>query len=73
MNVAGATSDIKESEEIENIMKIFVISQRIKNLSDQNITQRKHSKPTLKIPDEIVENNSLIQGESSLFSARGFN
>ena len=73
MNIAGITSDTEEGEEIENIVKVFLIARRMKNLPYQRKTQRKRRKAPLEINDEINMFHNFKQGQFSLFSARGLN
>jgi hypothetical protein len=73
MNIAGTTSDTEESEEIEDIVKIFLISQRMKNLSYKRKAQRKSRNPSIKIFEKITEYPTFKPGQFSLFSARGLN
>ncbi|UCF11986.1 MAG: hypothetical protein JSW06_08080 [Thermoplasmatales archaeon] len=73
MNIAGTTSDTEESEEIEDIVKIFLISQRMKNLSYQRKQQRKSRKIPIKNFEKITEYHNFKPGQFSLFSARGLN
>ena len=73
MKIAGITSDTEESEEIEDIIKIFFISKRMKNISYQYGVQRKRSKAALKIPEKIAGHYSFIPSKFSLFSVRGIN
>lgn len=73
MNIAGTTSDTEESEEIEDIVKIFLISQRIKNLSYQRKAQRKSRIATIKIFEKITDYHAFKQEKFSLFSVRGLN
>ncbi len=73
MNIAGTTSDTEESEEIEDIVKIFLISQRMKNLSYQRKAQRKSRKAPLKILEKMNECHTFKPGQFSLFSVRGLN
>ena len=73
MNIAGTTSNTEESEEIEDILKIFLISQRMKNLSYPRKAQRKIRKATIKTFEKVTEYHTFKPGQFSLFSVRGLN
>ncbi|UCD14344.1 MAG: hypothetical protein JSW60_02715 [Thermoplasmatales archaeon] len=71
MNIAGATFDNEEVEEIEDIVKVSLIARRIKNLPNQKKAQINRRKPALEVLKKTYEQNDFKQGKFSLFSARG--
>jgi len=73
MKIAGTTYDANEGEEIEDIVKIFIIVRRMKNLPIQRKKQIKNRKSNLGIFTPINECHAFEGIKTSLFSIRGMN
>ena len=73
MIIAGITFETEEDEEIEDIVKVSIIAQRMRNLPNKNKMRNRPKGENFVILKNIGKYNILNQNQSSLFSVRGFN
>jgi hypothetical protein len=73
MNIVGTAYDSEEIEDIEDIIKAFVIGQRMGNLHHHNKTEVLLQKTNKKSLKKEAQPNTLMQGYLSNFSVKGLN
>ena len=73
MKIAGTTYDANENEEIEDIVKVFIIASRVKNLPNQRKKQIKNKKVNFENEKEKLESHAFEGIKRSFFSLRGIN
>jgi hypothetical protein len=73
MKIAGITSDAKEGKEIEEIVKVFVIAKRMKNLPYEKKKQYKPRNSKLYYKKEAQMCHAFEGIKSSFFLFRGIN
>jgi len=73
MNIVGTAYDSEEIEDIENIIKVFVIAQRIGNLPHNHKTELSLEKTNKGFLKKETQPNTLMQGYLSNFSVKGLN
>jgi hypothetical protein len=73
MKIAGTTYDVNEGEEIEDIVKVFIIASRVKNLPDQRKKQIKNKKVNFENEKEKLRCHAFEGIKTSLFLLRGIN
>lgn len=73
MKIAGTTFDTEEDEEFEDIVKVSIIAQRMRNLPNKSKSRSKINGANLIILKNVGKYNNFNQDQSSLFSVRGFN
>ena len=72
MKIAGVPSDMEDIVDIEEIIKVSVIAQRMKNLPCRRKTQKIIGKTYLKSLKEEMDCNPICR-YLSLFSVKGLN
>lgn len=73
MNIGGTAYNSKEIDDIEDILKVFMIGQRIGNLpinKKTGVSFRKTRKESLK---KEVQSDPLLHGYLSNFTVKGLN
>lgn len=73
MKIAGTTFDANEGKEIEDIVKVFIIARRIKNLPYQRKERIKIGKTNLELIKVTNDSNNSHQIPFLHFSVRGLN
>ena len=73
MKIAGTTYDANEGEEIEDIVKVFIIARRMKNLPNQRKKPIKIKKVNFQNEKEKLGCHAFEGIKTSLFSIRGIN
>jgi hypothetical protein len=71
MNIVGTAYDSEEIEDIEDIIKVFLIGQRMGNLPRHNKTKVLLEKTNMESLKKEVQHNTLVHGYLSNFSVKG--
>ncbi len=73
MKIAGTTYDAFEGEEIEDIVKVFIIARRMKSLPNLGKKRIKNKKVSFETNKEKRECHAFEGIKTSFFSLRGIN
>jgi hypothetical protein len=73
INIVGAVSKIDDLEEIETVAKVFVVAERMIDLTNDSKSENIISKPPDDYNKKIDNNQSSNNGKLTLLSVRGFN
>lgn len=73
INIVGAVSKIDDLEEIETVAKVFVVAERMIDLTNDSKSEKIISKPPDDFNKKIDNNQSSNNGKLTLLSVRGFN
>jgi len=73
INLVGSVYDKKELTEIETIVKVFVVAERINDLTFNQKTENIVSNPPNKPKTKTKNNNNFYNTKLSLLNVRGFN
>ena len=73
INVVGSVSNIEDLEEIETIAKVFVVAERMIDLTNDSKAEKIITEPSVNINKEINNNQESYNRKITLLSVRGFN
>lgn len=73
INVVGSVSNIEDLEEIETIAKVFVVAERIIDLTNDSKEEKIITEPSVNINKKINNNQESYNKKINLLSVRGFN
>lgn len=73
INVVGSVSNIEDLEEIETIAKVFVVAERMIDLTNDSKAEKIITEPSVNINKKINNNQESYNRKITLLSVRGFN
>ena len=73
INIVGAVSKINDLEEIETVAKVFVVAERMIDLTNDSKSEKIISKPPEEYNKKIENNRNSNNGKLTLLSVRGLN
>lgn len=73
INVVGSVSTMEDLDEIETIAKVFVVAERMIDLTNDSKSEKNITEPPVDINKKINNNHELYNKKLTLLSVRGFN
>ena len=73
INVVGSVSTMEDLDEIETIAKVFVVAERMIDLTNDSKSEKNITEPPVDINKKINNNHDLYNKKLMLLSVRGFN
>ena len=73
INVVGSVSTMEDLDEIETIAKVFVVAERMIDLTNDSKPEKNITGPPVDINKKINNNHDLYNKKLMLLSVRGFN
>ena len=73
INVVGSVSTMEDLDEIETIAKVFVVAERMIDLTNDSKSEKNIKEPPVDINKKINNNHELYNKKLMLLSVRGFN
>ena len=73
INVVGSVSTMEDLDEIETIAKVFVVAERMIDLTNDSKSEKNITEPPVDINKKINNNHELYNKKLMLLSVRGFN
>jgi len=64
---------MEDLEEIETIAKVFVVAERMIDLTNDSKQEQNITEPPVNINKRIIKNQESYNGKITLLSVRGFN
>ncbi|KYK29418.1 hypothetical protein AYK20_05580 [Thermoplasmatales archaeon SG8-52-1] len=73
INIVGSVSTMDDLEEIDTIAKVFVVAERMIDLTNDSKSEKNNTEPPVDIDKKINNNHELYNKKITLLSVRGFN
>lgn len=73
INVVGSINNQEDIAEIETVAKVFIVAERMKDLTDEVKTKNDMKRPSQDSPRKIKDYIECYNKNNTLLSVRGFN
>ena len=73
INVVGSVSNLEDIAEIETVAKVFLIAERMIDLTNNSKSEKIISEPPIDCDKKINYNNNPYNKKLTLLAVRGFN